>query len=229
MSTTATNATTAAPATAAGAGAAAGGQALTSDESLVYTVDLFLAILIGIFILARLPRAFALFGSPKEWRNGHFIRSVTTRVSFTTGGIYPLTLGSTSKESYKSDGWSSDDSHIPYTRPQQSQRFDDKGLPVANIVPPHIAACPRPLRPFLTLLRMRVGPGFSVGQFIIIAIYFFCVAYASFFHSNIFTDQTRTGWVAVSQLPVVFAFAQKNNVIGSILGYGYEKVRSWCY
>lgn len=229
MSTTATNATTAAPATAAGAAAAAGGQALTSDESLVYTVDLFLAILIGIFILARLPRAFALFGSPKEWRNGHFIRSVTTRVSFTTGGIYPLTLGSTSKESYKSDGWSSDDSHIPYTRPQQSQRFDDKGLPVANIVPPHIAACPRPLRPFLTLLRMRVGPGFSVGQFIIIAIYFFCVAYASFFHSNIFTDQTRTGWVAVSQLPVVFAFAQKNNVIGSILGYGYEKVRSWPY
>ena len=73
---------------------------------------------------------------------------------------------------------------------------------------------------------MRVAPGFSVGQFIIIAVYFACVAYASFYHSNIFTDKRRTGWVATSQMPIVFLFAQKNNVIGSVLGYGYEKVRN---
>lgn len=189
-----------------------------TDKSLVYTIDLVLAILIGIFLLVRLPRAFALFGSPKEWRNGHFIRHVTMRVGVTT-----------SKESYKSDGCSSDDSQIPHTRPQQSQPYDDKGLPVTTTVPPHIAACPRFLRPSLTLLRMRVVPGFSIGQFVIIAIYFFCLAYASFFHSNIFTAKRRTGWVATSQLPIVFVFAQKNNLIGSILGYGYEKVRSWLY
>ncbi len=33
------------------------------------------------------------------------------------------------------------------------------------------------------------------------------------------------GLVAVAQLPFVFAFAQKNNIVGAILGYGYEKVR----
>ena len=191
---------------------------------LVYNVDLVLLLLVGIFILLRLPRALALLGSTKEWRCGHFLRHVSTRVGFTTGGIYPIVLGSTSKEGFKGDGWSSDDSHFPYSRPQHSQRFDEKGLPVADNVPPHIAACPRLLRPFLKLLRMRVSPGFSVGQFIIIAVYFAFVAYASFFHSDLITDQTRTGWVATAQLPFVFAFAQKNNLIGSFLGYGYEKV-----
>ncbi|KJA18253.1 hypothetical protein HYPSUDRAFT_205502 [Hypholoma sublateritium FD-334 SS-4] len=184
-----------------------------SDRSLVYTIDLIFAILIGILILARLPRAFALFGSSKEWRNGHFIQRITTREGFTT-----------SKESYKSDGLSSDDSHISCTGPQQSQRLDNKGLPMANNLPLHIAACPRLLRPFLALLRMRISPGFSLGQFVITAIYFVCVIYAIFFRSNIFTDKRRTGWLATSQLPIVFVFALKNNLIGSILGYSYEKL-----
>ncbi len=134
--------------------------------------------------------------------------------------------GSTATESYNSDGCSSDDSHISCTHPQKNQRLDDKGLIVANAVPPHITACPRLLRPLLSLFRMRVGSGFSVGQSVIVAIYFACVAYASFYHSNIFTDKRRTGWVATSQMPIVFLFAQKNNVIGSVLGYGYEKVRN---
>ncbi len=57
MSSAATNATTA-PATGAGAAAAgAGGQAISSDEMLVYNVDLVLLLLVGIFVLVRLPRA----------------------------------------------------------------------------------------------------------------------------------------------------------------------------
>lgn len=92
-------------------------------------------------------------------------------------------------------------------------------------LPPHVASCPRLLRSFLTLLRMRVMPGLSVARVIALVIYFFSVTYAGFYRSNIFTDPTRTGWVAISQLPVVFLFAQKNTPLGLILGYGYEKVR----
>lgn len=67
-------------------------------------------------------------------------------------------------------------------------------------------------------------PGFSVAQAFVVVMYFYAMVYAVFFQSNIITDSNRTGWIAVSQLPLVFAFAQKNNVVGGLLGYGYEKV-----
>lgn len=218
--TASTNATTASPTT---SGAPGAGQPVMSDEALVYTVDLLFAIFIGVYALIRLPRALALFGASKEWLNGHYIRNVACRVGYTTGGTYPAATMSGKGDGSFPNAWSSDDSHTPYTRPQP-QRFNQDGLPVAPQLPLHVAACPRLLRPFLTLLRMRVAPGFAISQVIILTVYLFCVAYAGFYRSDIFADSTRTGWVAISQLPVVFMFAQKNNVLGWILGYGYEKV-----
>ncbi|KAF8880563.1 hypothetical protein BD779DRAFT_1788575 [Infundibulicybe gibba] len=39
-----------------------------------------------------------------------------------------------------------------------------------------------------------------------------------------FTDPVRAGWVAIAQVPFVFAFAAKNSVPGAFLGVGYEKL-----
>ncbi|KAJ3765256.1 hypothetical protein FB446DRAFT_625068, partial [Lentinula raphanica] len=39
-----------------------------------------------------------------------------------------------------------------------------------------------------------------------------------------FTDTVRFGWITASQLPFVYAFGTKNNVLGMFLGIGYEKI-----
>jgi hypothetical protein len=80
------------------------------------------------------------------------------------------------------------------------------------------------LYPLLTPLRARILPGFSLAQILVLATYFYSLIYATFYRSNVFLDPARTGWIAVSQLPFVFALAQKNNVLGSIVGHGYERL-----
>lgn len=192
---------------------------ISSDESLVYHVDLFLIALVALYALARLPRAIALFGTTREWIDGHFlhrgpVHPTHRRISPDTGA-YPL------KES--PTGSPSDDTHNPY--PYAFNASNEKWRASALRLPPHAAACPRVLRPLMTPLRVRIAPGFSVAQFLVLSVYFISLLYAGFFRANIFTDGTRTGWVAAAQLPFVFAFAQKNNIVGAILGYGYEKVR----
>jgi predicted ferric reductase len=91
--------------------------------------------------------------------------------------------------------------------------------------PSHIAAVPRSFRFLLPFFRARVSPGFSVGQLIILSIYFSILCFATFFQSTgPFTDFHRLGWVATAQIPLVFAFGVKNGVVASLLGKGYEKV-----
>jgi hypothetical protein len=55
-------------------------------------------------------------------------------------------------------------------------------------------------------------------------VYFWVLTYASFYKSNIFLEADRTGWVAIAQLPFIFALSQKNNLLGWLMGLGYEKV-----
>jgi len=194
-----------------------GAERNVDDASLMYHINLLLVALLAAAVLVRLPRAFALFGSSADWLNGHILRYTpyqppSRRFAHHIHGAYPS----------QHPAFGSDDSHSHY--PYNVQRITDNGAPVVMNFPPHISACIKPLRPLLTPLRARIQPGFSVGQVIILLIYFYSLVYAAFYRSNIFTDPARTGWIAISQLPFVFAFAQKNNLLGSLLGYGYEKV-----
>ncbi|KAF8811101.1 hypothetical protein BYT27DRAFT_7221556 [Phlegmacium glaucopus] len=187
--------------------------------SLLFHTDLLLLSIVGLFIIARLPRLIALFGTTSEWFNGHFLHHVPYRSS--TRLVHPA-------HSYRSPPnpkeYASDNSHTLYSHASNAQRVTDKGAPLTMRYPPHVGSCINILRPLLKLLRLRISPGFSIAQSLILCIYFSCLVYASFYKSNIFTDKTRTGWVAIAQLPFVFAFAQKNNILASLLGYGYEKV-----
>lgn len=185
------------------------------DTTLLYHVDLILLSMAALFIVVRFPRLIALFGTTSEWFDGHFLHYVpyrpSTRVVLNAFNAYPP----------KTEN-ASDDSHTHYA--PHPQRVTVQGAPVTMRYPPHITSCIKFLRPSLKFLRFRISPGLSIAQLLILFIYFTCLVYASFYKSNIFTDKFRTGWVCVAQLPFVFAFAQKNNVLGSLLGYGYEKV-----
>lgn len=157
------------------------------SASLLYHTNLVLLSIVGLFIIARLPRAIALFGTTSEWFDGHFLRNVESRVP-------------------------------------HAQRPTEKGAQATIRYPPHVDSSTEFLRPLLKPLRFRISPGFSIAQSLIFLVYFICLAYASLYKSNIFTDGSRTGWVAAAQLPLIFVLAQKNNVLGFLLGCGYEHV-----
>ena len=116
-----------------------------------------------------------------------------------------------------------------HNRRHNSQRAPTKLRPPMEEMPParyptHIPSVHRVLRPALTVSRIRVWKGYSIAQLFMMALYFTILVAATFFQSNPFVDATRPAWVAVSQMPLLFALAQKNNILGSIMGYGYEKL-----
>lgn len=152
------------------------------NSALLYHINLFLLSIVSFFIIAKLPRVIALFGTTSEWFDGHFLH------------------------------------YTPHAK-----RATEKGG-VTMRYPPHVDSCIKFLRPLLKYLRLRISPGFSIAQSLILVIYFACLAYASLYKSNIFTDSSRTGWVATAQLPLLFALAQKNNVLGLLLGCAYENL-----
>lgn len=193
-------------------------------EALVWNINLACIGLLAFFVVIRLPQTIALF-SLKEWSGSHFLRHVVRR---------PLLRRSVSSEiysayKYKDDKFtSSTDVHSIFLHSMDSlpEKGSASSLSLAAAPPTHIPATYFvKLRPILHPLRRRVMPGFSVSQTMFVLLYSLAMLYATFYRSNIFTDTTRTGWIATAQLPIVFAMAQKNSVIGGLLGYGYEKVR----
>ncbi|KAG0693019.1 hypothetical protein DFH29DRAFT_1007765 [Suillus ampliporus] len=77
---------------------------------------------------------------------------------------------------------------------------NDKALPVT---PHRDPTLPSILHPVASVLRNCVHDNYS---------------------SNPFTDPERAGWVIASQIPFVYALATKNNIIGMMVGVGYEKL-----
>jgi len=188
---------------------------------LLYRIDFVLLSIIGLFVVAKLPQVIALFITTSEWFEGHFLHYVPYSPSAKRSYPPPSSKNDlTSNISHTLQ--SHHDLHSHDILP--TQRVTEKGSPITMRHPTHVSSCSEFLRPLLTPLRLRISPGFSLAQSLIFVIYFVCLAYATFKRSNIFTDQTRTAWVAISQLPFLFLLAQKNNILGSLLGYGYEKV-----
>jgi len=189
-----------------------------SDASIVYNINMLFIALIAMYTIIRLPRLLSLLRVPSEWKNGHILYYTPYRPQ--------RRLVQAIRSAYPPpEDYATNESHTLYSHAHHVKRLTEKGAPVTMDPPPHIPACIKSLRPLLTPLRARIAPGFSVAQLLVISMYFYSLLYAALYKSNIFTDSARTGWISIGQMPFVFIFAQKNNVLGSILGYGYEKVR----
>ena len=183
----------------------------TFSFDLLYHIDFLLLSITGLFVVAKLPQAIALFSTTSEWFDGHFLHYVPYSPFVNRSYLPP-----SSKTVLASN--------ISYPI-HSTQRVTEKDTRLKKRYPLHIGSCIKFLRPVLTLLRLRISPGFSVAQSLVYFIYFVCLAFATFYRSNIFTDQTRTGWVVVAQLPLIFLLSQKNNILGLLLGCGHEKVK----
>ncbi len=81
---------------------------------------------------------------------------------------------------------------------------------------------------FPFIMRMLRTPAIGriqVGGVMICALYFGLLLFAALYKSSIFKDPRRAGWVAISQIPVVYVLATKNNVLCVAWGTAYDRVR----
>ncbi|KAK7039203.1 hypothetical protein VNI00_010108 [Paramarasmius palmivorus] len=191
------------------------------SEMLIYHIDIFLVALIGILVVLRLPRIMARLWRFAEWSNGHFLRSepLSSEHPHRRVGI-----DSTTSSNLTHHDLSTDDNHTLVGSLETIQKVSEKGLPIQSSYPPHVASTARFLRPSLKILHNRVVSGHSFSHICVMAVYFAALVYPAFYKTNAFTDPVRFGWITVGQYPFVFLFATKNNVLGAILGAGYEKL-----
>ena len=202
-------------------------------ERLVFHVSIFLIAIIILLTLIRLPRALARFWRAAEWTSGHFLWHTSDRPPITNRLHRNDTNTSTSSraglihEKQKADA--TDDSHTLYSSHQAGIKLNRLYRHTSADHPPHMSAIPRFLNPVAALFRKRIAPGRSIAQVSVLIIYFSVLVYGGLYKSSPFTDPVRTGWLAVSQIPFVIAFASKNNILGMLLGFTYEKVISSTY
>ncbi|KAF8664113.1 hypothetical protein AX16_000803 [Volvariella volvacea WC 439] len=207
---------------------------------IVYHTNLLLLAIFAFWAILRLPLILARLRTPSEWLSGNFLyhtiprrphvvvrRSTTLKKKGKASSRSLSPLGSVSMKDIASD-----DSHTLVSHgtlaASNMKRVNEKGAPVQVRYPHHVAECPRRLRRWLKFLWWRVDQGVSVAQMIVMLLYFCILVYPSFYKSSPFTDPERTGWVALSQMPIIFAFAAKNGIPGTIWGYGYEKL-NWLH
>lgn len=201
------------------------------DDDLVYHADIIIFCIILIFALPTLPRAYARFSNRSEWSQGHRLSLVASPRNRTINSLINLNrISRPINESSKSfvdlecdDPSSTTCESLPYRPRSKPSRdaYDKKELPMTpqRLPPPSFY-----FHPVSSILRHRVHDNYSIGQVLLMLVYITIISYVSFYKSNPFTDPHRAGFVITSQIPFVYALATKNNIIGFMVGVGYEKV-----
>lgn len=187
---------------------------------LVFHIDIFLLALAGVFALFALPRAIARFSRAAEWRHGHILRAIPLERRAPKPVMRSVQFPPSGAPA--ADNLTSDESHTLHSEAHLIRH------PAAKkegwSLPPHVRAWSSRVPTFANILRYRLDVGFSLGQALVLVIYSAALVYPGFFKSNPFADPLRTGFVAMSQIPVVYLLATKNNLLGMFLGLGYEKL-----
>ena|SRR5882762_1744788 len=183
---------------------------------LVFNGDILLLTFFSCFIVVSIPRAFVRLLS--GWRHGHILWSAGNN---RRNQMLPPLPPSINAPAEKDTDIKSEDSHTFYSH---TNLVRHKHSDASSTSPYHVRTFSSILYPITSILRRRPLPGFSIGQALILGIYSAILNYLTMYMSSIFTDPKRTGFVGMSQIPFVFAFATKNNLLGMLAGFGYEKV-----
>ncbi|KAL0576626.1 hypothetical protein V5O48_005356 [Marasmius crinis-equi] len=192
---------------------------VVADEQsyrLLYHIDLLFVAAFALLFLLRLPRLLTRFWSPSELRDGLFLHHQSLRTR--------RRIHFNAERGPNHRDLSTDNSHNRGYTPRSARRVGEKGYPVEPSYPPHVLPYPVSLRPVVERLRKRIAPGISVANMLLMVTYFVVLLYPAFYKANPFGTPDRYGWIAVAQYPFVVALAGKNNLLGILLGLGYEKL-----
>ena len=217
----------------------------------VYNADLVILAVLAVFVLFALPQAFTRFTHGPEWFQGLFLRSVEiappvqlqkqASISTPSRAYFSPTTPNTGRTEFYTDKEyeNSDEGHSPRTN---LHRNKSSGSAHVNLLRNTSTSSGRVRRTHVNLpshmpgwssilpwasqyLQISIRPGVTVGKALIVLAYTIAIIYAGLYRSNPFTQSIRTGWLAISQIPVVIVLATKNNVPGMLLGISYERVR----
>jgi ferric-chelate reductase len=176
-----------------------------SNSTLVCDLDIFILIVILVFSLFNVPRALVYIANNRsEVFHGYLLRSATQFRTYRS----PSGMALESKEKGQLEySISTLETAAPLKKPWH--------------IPMHFSL----RHPAAGFMQYRVLENYTIAQALLMMGYTAAVFYTVFYESNPFSKPQRAGWVAASQIPFVYAFATKNNVIGLLVGVGYEKVR----
>ncbi|SRR6266550_1189778 len=192
---------------------------------LVEHIDILIAALIGFLALFQLPRALVRLRKRSEWSRGHFFQHKARNRQVPPGSSQESDAIPT-KEPLSRDPVSATTSEVHafynYGDRRQLLKMAEATQPT---YPPHMPTYPAFLRPFAEYLSLSIVPGYSNWQALVMLAYLGILLYAFSYRSNFLNNPRRSGIIATSQLPFLYAFASKNNVPGLLLGIGYQGVR----
>lgn len=222
--------------------------------TLARNIDIAFLIFILAIALFNLPRAAARFRQNDAWRYGFVFRSsmkhkvqAEPRVpidfreksepmaSRSGGLLLPRPFGADGTVSHvRTRSWVSARQEAPETRASfqepgamrfiQSPTQHEQRHPDTSALPSHAKAYSSMFYVMSTAFDYRILPRFPLGYVFLLGIYTIVIVWATLFDSNLFTDGNRTAYLAISQLPIVVALATKNNIIGSLVGQGYQRL-----
>ena len=203
-----------------------------------YHIDALLLSLFALYVALTLPRALVRLFQPSELFNGFFLRAGASRApperNNSTRSTRTLVRADTLGRSgtMKSRGTTSVDHSTVMHKGKGTDAFPAIVTPVSKRVRSAQRSAPTRVPRWTTIvhpsfayaLNFRISPGFSLGKLLVLVAYGLIVLYACLYRSNPFTEYSRTGYIAVSQIPIVMALAGKSNWLSWVSGVGYEKV-----
>ena len=187
-------------------------------SKLVFWVDVLLLGVLGLATLVSLPRRVERFvGRTGEWKQGHIL--CMSFAAWSSPCILTNMSDHTRTDEQQASSASSSNSTVFERRPDHAKRFSH--IPSGRT----FSGLPSTFTSKLVyFFRTPLFPNYSIGRVILMLLYFGVLLFAALYRDSVFTNPVRDAWVAVSQLPFVYALAGKNNVFTILLGIGYEKV-----
>ncbi|GBE84187.1 predicted protein [Sparassis crispa] len=170
---------------------------VNENARVVFWVDIFLLGILGLSVLLVLPRALARLSVSSELKQGHLIYRATP-------------------------GPQTDSQSVNSGARLFEASLNEKDT--ISAVPRHAPAMTTPLRSLTSILRIPIVGRIHLGGCLLLLAYFGVLLFAALYKTSLFTNPVRAGYVVVSQIPVVFLFATKNNLISMLLGVGYDHV-----
>ena len=197
-----------------------------NEEIIVYMATAFLAI-IAILFLLYLPRFFARIWRRSDFKSSLILSERSALVkSHSKGSAYTSDAPHLKCEKGDSPPVTPIDKKGSTSESMDSTVEVDTGSSASPIHIPSYATLLYPLsRPF----TWRLSHGYSGTKLLIlVTLIAVCLLVTWIAGGDPFTSPRRQGSIAPAFLPFTVALGTKNNVIGVILGVGYEKVsRPW--
>lgn len=198
---------------------ATGSSQTSVNEVTVYWLDVTLLLILAVFFLCSFPRAIARFSRLSEISRGLFLRTGSSSLVLGTKDI----VGSSSRPSALCSA-SLDDSSSAVGKFNHRGDYQDYLEENPSGSPPwHVQSVSTILYPISSFFSYSITSRETLGEVALALAYYLAITLITFISSNPFSDPAFLGYVAVAQIPVSIALGAKNNIVGMLVGMGYER------